>query len=113
MKGDENRYLVLGKADVVFDVQKSFESHENSKEVPFLSQILNLERDLRFLQKIFCNLFVNWYVVFLHILKFISSLKIHYFFFGGGVLEGIKTTSPFRGYQAKGDDKRQGEGEGS
>ena len=26
LKGDENRYLVLGKADVVFEVPKSFES---------------------------------------------------------------------------------------
>ena len=26
MKGDENKYLVLGKADIVFEVPKSFES---------------------------------------------------------------------------------------
>ena len=54
MKGDENRYLIFGKADVVFEVPKSFES-----------------------------------------------------------LRALKTIFSFRGYQAKGDERRQREGGGS
>ena len=71
MKGDENRYLVLGKADVVYDLPKILRDDENmyliwiKDDVVFWFEALNAEESASFFQKYLSNLDSKFGVLFL------------------------------------------------